>query len=471
MHCADGPFHQIFSIPFENSFLIFSPLHNLAGLFDHQHLSAIVHGLQKSTQFSGSFSPTISKLISDLSAPVAAVIPPTGAITHPLFLGLITTWQCNMACLYCDFVHSNNHRHGMSLEIAKAGLDSYFDILASAQIAAADIQFFGGEPFIEKELVAFTVAYARKIGETRNIRTNFEATTNGLFSTTWCHWVADNFDCITLSLDGSRKTQDHFRPSRAGDSSFEQVFKNAKILAASGVELSIRICVSDLNVMEMEETARWISENITCDAVCFEALVASDLSKKNKIKTPDPYQFANNYCQAERILNRRGINVITSGTNIEKVQTSFCPLGKDALIITPEGSVNACYLNEDRLKKVKLDLHLGHLACQSFGCSHFELDQFQIDMVRKIANSRSPLCANCFCKYSCAGGCYVNHHTAVLKNQVDDVCIQTRLITVAKILDQINATDLREQFISNMEQYKTIVQGSDFRLIKEVYEK
>ena len=383
-----------------------------------------------------------------------------------MFLGFITTWKCNLRCLYCDFVHPDHNAPAMSMETAKVGLDYYFDLLTSSQITDADIQFFGGEPFLEKELVAFIVAFARKLGRQRNIRPIFEATTNGMFTAQWCQWVADNFDSITLSLDGREINQNRFRPIAAGNGSFSTVFENARLLSESGIDLTIRICVSDANVKEMEATAAWIAGQLPCDTVCFEALVPSGLSKKHHLPPPDPFEFARRFCLAEKILNEQGIQAITSGTDIEQMQLSFCPVGKDALIITPEGRINACYLTEEKWRKAGFDLNIGVIEGFMQNDAKVILNQSQIESIRQLGNTRKPLCLDCFCRYSCTGGCPVNHGVAFVQNQPDQICIQTRLITLARLLSRIGAEEAWQHLVNHMQDYASLMQQTDFNIFR-----
>ena len=356
----------------------------------------------------------------------------------------------------------------MSMETVKASVDAYFDILETSQIGIADIQFFGGEPFLDQDLVLFSIGYARKAGKERNIQTIFEVTTNGLFSPQYCEWVADNFDCVTLSFEGPEIFQDKIRPQADGGKSFNQVFQNAKILSRGPCELTLRACVSDTNVTEMEAIAGWILDNIPCDSICFETLIPSINSEMNNLKSPDPWIFAMNFCLTGKLLGEYGVSAFTSGTDIDKIQNSFCPLGRDALIVTPEGKINSCYLPEENWGKVDLDLSIGRLNIKPDGHSFFDLEQSQINHVRNLASSNNKLCSTCFCQYSCAGGCYVNHRNPIISQQVDDVCIQTRLITIAKLLYQIGAVQLWEHFVGHMQEYTQMVTRNDFRLEKAI---
>lgn len=474
-HCTNqstiSQYAPIFSIPLNDCHLIFSPFHQLAGLVEQKYMPLIVNAMREPHAPDKSLPANIREIMRSLNKPTRQLLPPSGKISRPLFLGFITTWKCNLGCLYCDFVHADAQAPAMSMETAKAALDYYFDLLASSQITGADIQFFGGEPFLERELVAFIVAYARKLGRQKNIRPIFEATTNGMFPTRWCQWLAGNFDSITLSLDGWEENQNRFRPTISGKGSFSTVFENARLLSESGIDLTIRVCVSDANVQEMEETAAWIAEQLPCDTVCFETLVPSDLSRRHRLNPPDPFEFARSFCLAEKLLNEQGIQAVTSGTDIDQIQFSFCPVGKDALIITPEGQINGCYLTEEKWQKAGFDLNMGIIKEIAQNDTKVILHQTQIESIRQLGNTRKPLCLNCFCRYSCAGGCPVNHSAAIVQNQLDQVCIQTRLITLARLLARIGAEEQWQHLVNHMQDYASLMQESDFHILRFINEK
>jgi hypothetical protein len=62
---------------------------------------------------------------------------------------------------------------------------------------------------------------------------------------------------------------------------------------------------------------------------------------------------------------------------------------------------------------------------------------------------RRPLCADCFCRYHCAGGCHVNHDTSGQPGNYDAQCIQTRLITILQLLDRLEQPRLRDEWLAD----------------------
>ncbi len=137
-------------------------------------------------------------------------IPPIRSV-----IALLTN-QCNCACPYCFEARSPER---MSLETAK-------DILNFVKKNAGNrsgFTFFGGEPMLEFDsLMVPLVEYSKTTG----VHTRFAMTTNGtLLDKERIDWIFENNIAFMLSFDGGKNTQDHSRPLRNGESSFDTVMK------------------------------------------------------------------------------------------------------------------------------------------------------------------------------------------------------------------------------------------------------
>jgi uncharacterized protein len=181
--------------------------------------------------------------------------------------------------------------------------------------------------------------------------------------------------------------------------------------------------------------------------VCFEPLTESRLSRENGLFSPDSLQFARQFCLAEDILIQYGIDAICSGTDIDSLQASFCPVGKDALLISPAGEISACYLIEADWARAGLDLTFGTISGDS---PKFLLDLDKLETIRDLTRQPAPLCESCLCRYHCAGGCYVNHHSIRQARQYDAVCVRTRLITIGKLLRRMGALELYQRWLDDL---------------------
>src|SRR5690554_5905927 len=128
--------------------------------------------------------------------------------------------DCNMRCQYCfagtgDF---GGQREMMSLEVAKKAVD--FLITASKHRTNCEIDFFGGEPLMNWDVVKETVAYARKRETETGKVFRFTITTNGLGLTPEiADYINENMYNVVLSIDGRKQVNDRMRGTVSGNGS------------------------------------------------------------------------------------------------------------------------------------------------------------------------------------------------------------------------------------------------------------
>jgi len=446
---------DLFVVPLRDKLLVYAPLHHLAALVNRRALDDIYAGLQTGEIV----NPAIRTLLKPLLA--QEIAPPAtrhGPLKNPIFLGIIPTRGCNMACHYCDFAAPKQTSPAMDLALARRAVDAYFALIQPGN--QAQIQFFGGEPFFAEQVVHFVVEYARNRAAERQITVRFEATSNGLYNTNRCRWIADHFDTIVLSLDGQADVQNRHRPGFNGHSVADIIIRNARILSDGPVELVIRACVTDQTVRQMPEFARWVSREFRPSMVCFESLSLSHTAEVVHFAPPDPWEFATYFDQAARILAEFGIQTVLSTADLRQPRLSFCPVGSDALIVSGDGAVDSCYLLKKDWERAGLDMRLGWLSGDTF-----DLSPEAIERVRGMTVDARLLCANCFCRYSCAGGCHVNHTTSTQPGEYDPLCIQTRIITITTLLRQLGQNQLADAWLADRPAVQTAVWQTNDRLI------
>jgi uncharacterized protein len=380
---------------------------------------------------------------------------------NPFFLGLIPTRGCNLGCRYCSFAASKKGSPVLPLALARKAIHAYLELLHDAGKTSGEIHFFGGEPFYAQELVHFATGFAASESARLGVRVRFEATTNGFFSEKLCRWIAGHFDAVVLSLDGPEDIQDRLRPDASGRGSSQIVIRNARILSDGPVELVLRACVTQDTVARMAEVAGWFVENFRPSTVCFEALYPSPLAMEAGLIPPDPVDFARNFLRASRVLRAHGIEAVNSTGELRGPRTSCCPVGKDALIVSPDGTVDACYLLPEEWQQKGLDLSLGALDGGGFG-----IDPRRLQDVRDLAAVHAQgRCAHCLCRYSCAGGCHVNHQVSMLPGDYDEVCLRTRLLTIAGLLEQLGHPEELERWLWSRESLEISARQANDRLL------
>ena len=429
-----GAADSVYCVPVHDQALLHAPLHRVTALLSAQAAATLAGATAGVPR--GTLGVIAARLATEPDDPPG---PRTGPLTDPAYLGVIPTRGCTMACGYCDFAAPGLDGASMGLDVAAAAVDAYLVLLEDAGRTQGQVHFFGGEPFTEPAVVDFVVGYARSRAAALGIALHLEATTNGLVSPARAARIAAALDTVVLSLDGPPAIQDAQRPLRRGAPSFEAVVRTARILAAGPAELIIRSCVTAANVDLLPEWAGWLATELHPSTVCFETLTPSARARDHGHMAPDPFRFARNYARASRVLATHGIATTQSTTDLTACRETACPVGRDALIVSPDGSVNACYLLERDWTSRGLDLRLGRIDPETV---RFDVSVEALDGVRRFAARDKPLCANCFARFHCAGGCHVHHDTALPPGAYDDLCVVTRLLTADGLLRRLGQPEL-----------------------------
>lgn len=449
--------HSIFAIRILDSFLLYAPLHNLAAIVNHTAALRLRDSLFCRTDADQEWLGEIGSILNAGSEPAPS--PKQGDFA-PAFLGLLPTRSCNLACQYCGFLTPNESQKVMDLKLACDAVNWYMDLVSQVGAQNAEVHYFGGEPFCAEEVLDLTVPLARLRAREAGCAIRFEVATNGTFSQERCQWAADNLDTIVLSLDGPAEIQDQYRPRKNGNSSFEAVVRNARILSEGAVDLCFRACVTSKTVDRMPEIAAWFCRDFRPSAVSFEPVQPSPQSVAVHLDPPDPWTFALNFIAAARILESHGVEPVYASSDIRTRRVSFCPVGQDVVIVSPDGAISACYLLQRDWEAKGLDLHLGYM---NGSAPHLDTDA--IAFARSLNVWNKPFCERCFCKWHCAGGCHVNHTPEGPPGAYDRLCIQTRIIALHNILKAMGQDDLAGDWLQDRDAMeRTVYQASDVLL-------
>ena len=142
--------------------------------------------------------------------------------------------DCNLACKYCFAEEGEYHgrRALMSLEVGKKALD--FLVANSGKRRNLEVDFFGGEPLMNWQVVKDLVAYGRELEKTNDKHFRFTLTTNGvLLNDEVQEFVNKEMDNVVLSLDGRKEVNDRMRPFRNGKGSYDLIVPKFQKLAES----------------------------------------------------------------------------------------------------------------------------------------------------------------------------------------------------------------------------------------------
>jgi radical SAM protein with 4Fe4S-binding SPASM domain len=158
------------------------------------------------------------------------------------------------------------------------------------------------------------------------------------------------------------------------------------------------------------------------------------LADKAGLRPPDPYLFATGAVQCQRIARDAGVDLAYAAALGVPPRKTFCPVGSDAAIVLPDGVIAACYLQPDEWTARGLELRYGYIDA----AGEVHVDRAALQAVRTLP-AHKPRCADCFCRFGCAGGCHVNQTYPGCAETYTDFCTQTRVLTATRLLQEIGA--------------------------------
>ena len=142
--------------------------------------------------------------------------------------------DCNLACKYCFAEEGEYHgrRALMSLEVGKKALD--FLVANSGNRVNLEVDFFGGEPLMNWQVVKELVKYGRSLEAPNNKKFRFTLTTNGvLLNDEILEFANREMANVVLSIDGRKEVHDKMRPFRGGQGSYDLIVPRFQKIAES----------------------------------------------------------------------------------------------------------------------------------------------------------------------------------------------------------------------------------------------
>lgn len=318
--------------------------------------------------------------------------------------------DCNLACKYC-FAGEGEYcgdRSLMSFEVGKQAFD--FLIANSGTRKNLEVDFFGGEPLMNFEVVKQLVAYAREQEKIHNKNFRFTLTTNGvLLDEEVMDFANKEMYNVVLSLDGRKETNDRMRVSRNGKGSYDLIVPKFKemVKRRGDKEYYIRGTYTHYNT------------DFTKDILHMADLGFTKLAMEPVVASPDaPYALKEEdlpilFDQYEKLAaemvrrekNGKGFTFfhymidLEGGPCIAK-RIAGCGVGTEYVAVTPWGDLYPCH--------------------QFVGDENYLLGNVFDGITNEEVRSRfkmcniytRPQCNDCFARLYCSGGCSANAYHA-----------------------------------------------------------
>ncbi len=341
----------------------------------------------------------------DNFAPMAGKLKEkTAGVVKALCLHIAHT--CNLNCSYCFASQGKYHgdRAVMSFEVGKRALD--FLIENSGTRRNLEVDFFGGEPLMNFEVVKQLVAYARSVEKEKGKNFRFTLTTNGVLVDDDVIDFA-NRECanVVLSLDGRKEIHDRFRVDYAGNGSWEKIVPKFQkfVEARGGKNYYMRGTfthanpdfLNDIKVMLDLGFNELSMEPVVCAPGDPSELTAEDMEIVKKQYEELAFLMLEKDREGKPITFYHYMVDLTGGPCIYK-RISGCGSGTEYMAVTPWGDLYPChqFVGEEKFK-------LGNIWD---GVTNKEA-QGEFAACNVYAH---PECRDCWARLYCSGGCAAN---------------------------------------------------------------
>lgn len=324
-------------------------------------------------------------------------------------LCLHVTHDCNLRCGYC-FANQGDYRTArrlMSTGVAFKAIDFLIEHSARDKI---EIDFFGGEPLLNYEVVKNAVAYGKEQAARRNKRLHFTLTTNGLLlDEEKISFLNREMHNIVISLDGRKEVHDRFRYDVHKEGTYQKILPKAVKLVEERKknpperrDYFIRGTFTAKNLDFSRDVLHLAG--LGFERISLEPVVGSGadfhLTQEHLPAIMDEYE---KLAQIIKDLppGEPGFNFYHFNLNLYKSpcvykRISACGAGFEYFAVSPEGDLYPChqFVGTPRFK-------MGNVR------DGIENPQLSEDFRRTNILTKE-ICKKCWAKFFCSGGCHAN---------------------------------------------------------------
>lgn len=316
--------------------------------------------------------------------------------------------DCNLACKYCFAEEGEYHgrRALMSFEVGKKALD--FLIANSGSRRNLEVDFFGGEPLMNFEVVKQLVAYGREQEKIHNKNFRFTLTTNGvLLNDDILEFLNKEMANVVLSIDGREEVNNKMRPFRNGKGSYELIVPKFQKVAESRKQTNYYVRGTfTRNNLDFSEDVLHLAD-LGFEQISVEPVVAAD-TEDYSLREEDIPVICEQYDKLAKEMVKRSkegkcfnffhFMIDLQGGPCVAKRISGCGSGTEYLAVTPWGDFYPChqFVGEEKFLLGNVDTGIVNTdIVETFkGCNVYAKDK----------------CKNCFSKFYCSGGCAANSY-------------------------------------------------------------
>ncbi len=344
----------------------------------------------------------------------------TAGVVKALCLHIAHT--CNLNCAYCFASQGKYHgdRAVMSFEVGKRALD--FLIENSGTRRNLEVDFFGGEPLMNFEVVKQLVAYARSVEKEKGKNFRFTLTTNGVLVDDEVINFANRECCnVVLSLDGRKEIHDRYRVDYAGKGSWDNIVPKFQkfVKARDGKNYYMRGTFTHANPDFVKDIEKMLELGFR--ELSMEPVVCAE-GDPSKLTDEDMPIIKEQYEKLAELMIKRDkegdpftfyhyMIDLAGGPCIYK-RISGCGSGTEYMAVTPWGDLYPClqFVGEERYRLGDIWSGVTNSAARE-------------EFAECNVYSRKE-CRDCWARLYCSGGCAANayHATGSVKGIYEYGC-------------------------------------------------
>lgn len=305
---------------------------------------------------------------------------------------------CNLGCRYCYLSTSRAPMPLMSKEQVRSIVHAIVNKkVQSETFPVLPVTFYGGgEPTLNEELFRYAVEYLRDYARQCHMVARMSMTTNVNYpNPELSEFIIQNFANVTISIDGPEDIQNYQRPGAGGRASFDRVMRNARQLHKSDCTVCFRVTVTAQSLVHIDRIVDFFAEEFPGCTVIVSPMLTVGHGSHTTLAPPDPNAYMSGiyaaYCRAKEV----GIRLLTPETSHLSPRLYYCGAAQGSLlIISPNGLITSCAQVEEKSR---------------FSTGQFLFEEEEIcycaSQNASMCVDSYAECADCFCKYTCCGGC------------------------------------------------------------------
>ena len=322
---------------------------------------------------------------------------------------LLVAHDCNLRCKYCFADTGEYHMASRTMLSAETGRKALDWLVAhSGNRRNLEVDFFGGEPLMNFQVIKEVVAYGRELEKKHNKVFKFTTTTNAvLLNDEMMDFLNAEMDNVVISIDGRPEVHDRMRPTPNGKGSYDLIIDRAKRFVEkrgqqryylrgtfTGYNLDFGNDVLHLADLGFEQLS---IEPVVTDEKCPYAIKESDLPT-----VYDEYERLGReyvrYRREGKWFSFFHFMVDLTGGPCLKKRLTGCGSGNEYVAVTADGDIYPCHQFVGRE-----GMRMGSVVDGSFNRDIQR--QFQQNNVLN-----KDKCSQCWARFYCSGGCAANAH-------------------------------------------------------------